>query len=232
MGARFSNFLNAAASVCMIAASVGLLWNTLWRQSPRTAPEPTTINLPAGPLPVDGAVFRGTGQVRLILFSDYFCPACRELGKRMSRLVTELVEPGLATIGIVHFPLESIHPLAMRAAVHAVCAERQGLFWEAHESLLRAEVEELIDSPPVQPWAIGKSIADETKFRACVADVSIPKAIRENVSQALKFGIKSTPTIVVATPSDNGTLTARAVMAGVRPVAEIVEAVKRVASSK
>src|SRR5882724_3016740 len=68
-------------------------------------------------------------SVLVVEYTDLQCPSCR-------RAHETIVKPILARHGtriryeLRHFPLRSLHPLALDAAMAAECAADQGKFWE------------------------------------------------------------------------------------------------------
>jgi len=106
-------------------------------------PPPHRVNVP-----VEGAPVRGdaAAAVRIVVFGDYQCPHCRVLAHTLIRL--EEAYPGRVAIVWKHAPLEA-HPDGLLAARAAVCAQRQGQFWELHARLFaqsyRMDREQLLE---------------------------------------------------------------------------------------
>ena len=71
--------------------------------------------------------------VTLVKYGDYECPYCGELHPTLK----ELQERAGERVRFVfrHFPLDSVHPRARRAALAAEAAASQGRFWEMHDLL-------------------------------------------------------------------------------------------------
>ena len=71
--------------------------------------------------------------VTLVKYGDYECPYCGELHP----VLKELQERAVERVRFVfrHFPLDSVHPRARRAALAAEAAGAQGRFWEMHDLL-------------------------------------------------------------------------------------------------
>src|ERR671921_3036489 len=80
--------------------------------------------------------------VTLVKYGDYECPYCGELHP----MLEELRERAGERVRFVfrHFPLDSVHPRARRAALAAEAAASQGRFWEMHD-LLYENQDELSD---------------------------------------------------------------------------------------
>jgi diadenylate cyclase len=71
--------------------------------------------------------------VTLVKYGDYECPYCGQL----HLVLEELRERAGESVRFVfrHFPLDSAHPRARRAALAAEAAASQGHFWEMHDLL-------------------------------------------------------------------------------------------------
>jgi diadenylate cyclase len=71
--------------------------------------------------------------VTLVKYGDYECPYCGQLHP----VLEELRERSGERVRFVfrHFPLDSVHPRARRAALAAEAAASQGRFWEMHDLL-------------------------------------------------------------------------------------------------
>jgi diadenylate cyclase len=77
--------------------------------------------------------------VTLVKYGDYECPYCGQLHP----VLEELRERSGERVRFVfrHFPLDSVHPRARRAALAAEAAASQGRFWEMHDLLYENQAE-------------------------------------------------------------------------------------------
>jgi diadenylate cyclase len=120
------------------------------RRKPRRRNDMTRSWESGGPEPV-GARDHVRGPedapVTLVKYGDYECPYCGELHP----VLEELRERAGERVRFVfrHFPLESVHPRARRAALAAEAAASQGRFWEMHD-LLYENQDELGDEDLVR----------------------------------------------------------------------------------
>src|ERR687889_1504043 len=71
--------------------------------------------------------------VTLVKYGDYECPYCGEAHPVLKELQERLGEQ--VRFVFRHFPLDSVHPHARRAAQAAEAAASQGRFWEMHDLL-------------------------------------------------------------------------------------------------
>jgi len=116
-----------------------------------------------------------------------------------------------------HFPLSSIHPLALISAEASEAAAAQGAFWEMHD-LLFARASEWARLPEAQGVEIfvgfaGELGLDEDQFRSALEDHVYRDQVIASYDQAVSMGLRGTPTFVV-----NG----RLVPSGV-PLASFIE---------
>jgi protein-disulfide isomerase len=74
-----------------------------------------------------------TASVSLVEYSDFQCPACGQFHP----VVKEIVETygNNLRFEYKHFPLSTIHPHAISAAIAAEAAGQQGKFFEMHDKL-------------------------------------------------------------------------------------------------
>lgn len=81
----------------------------------------------------EGIHFRGPGtaKVTLVEFGDYQCPSCGAYHPLVKELLSRY--PKDLRLEWHHYPLISIHPNAMAAAMAVEAAGEQGRYWEMHD---------------------------------------------------------------------------------------------------
>ncbi len=145
----------------------------------------------------DPAVGPSQAPVRLVLFSDFQCPACKSFSKRMPGLTKQF--DGRLQVVFKHFPLDlncnpvmkrELHPQGCAAAYAAEAARKQGRFWEFHDALFAADLrggEETLRS-------VGRQIGlDLQQFDADrKAEATISK-VRADIDLGMRLGVNSTP---------------------------------------
>ena len=130
--------------------------------------------------------------VTAILFSDYQCPGCRNMHKRISALLQE--NSTSLTVVIRHFPLE-FHAQAEPAARAAVCAAEQDSFREFND-LLFAQV----DSLGLTPWSLfarEAGVQDTALFVRCMVSERTAAAIRADVDAAERLHLFAAPSLLL-----------------------------------
>lgn len=105
-------------------------------------------------------------------------------------------------MGFRHFPLEMIHPSAMRAAEAAECGKRQGKFWEIHDALF-ARPEKL--TPRHIDALRSVDSLDAASFDRCLKE-GASQSVRQDLSDARALGISGTPTFLFGVRNDAGAL--------------------------
>jgi protein-disulfide isomerase len=137
-----------------------------------------------------------TAPVRLVVFSDFMCPACR----RFSGLVEGLTEEFGDDLAIYfkHFPLPQ-HRHAARAAQAAIAAGRQGHFWEMHDVLFaRQDDLRRADDPDEILLGMAEDLGlDLERFARDLDDPSGVELTRMDRDEGRAAGVNSTPTVFI-----------------------------------
>lgn len=86
-------------------------------------------------VPVGGSPVRGDPEapLTLVMFGDYQSDYTARAQHVVKRLLAAY--PQRVRFVYKHYPLTQVHPLASDAALAALAAQRQGLFWEYHDQL-------------------------------------------------------------------------------------------------
>ncbi len=72
------------------------------------------------------------GDIQIVKFSDFQCPACNIVRPHLDRIVNERDD---VYVVYKHFPLRGSHMYALPAAQAAEAAGRQGNFWDMHNKI-------------------------------------------------------------------------------------------------
>jgi protein-disulfide isomerase len=138
-----------------------------------------------------------TAAVRIDLFSDFQCPACKGLHEQTIRRVKE--EFALkGKIRLVHhdFPLPQ-HKYARQAAILAAAADRLGKFDEVADALFRQQ-DSWSQSGNVDAAVDSVLTPDERKkLREIAKDPAIVANIERDVQLGERMKVSSTPTMIV-----------------------------------
>jgi predicted DsbA family dithiol-disulfide isomerase len=129
--------------------------------------------------------------VKIVEFSDYMCPACRE-GHEVAHAVRETYGAKVQWI-YKDFPLD-IHDGARELAEAARCAGEQGKFWEYQALLFASDVKPGIER--LRKYAKQLEL-DAERFENCLESGRFRPEVEENISTGLSAGVSSTPTYFI-----------------------------------
>jgi protein-disulfide isomerase len=143
------------------------------------------------------AVGRVTAAVRIDLFSDFECPACKALHEQtVKRIKEEYAQKGKLRLVHHDYPLPQ-HKQARRAAALAAAADRVGKFDVVADALFRQQ-ESWSKSGSVD--AVVDSVLtpeERKKVREIANDPAIAAAIERDVQLGQRMKVSSTPTMIV-----------------------------------
>lgn len=152
---------------------------------------------------VDGDVVGAvTAPVVLELYSDFQCPACRQLvTQQLPRLMSEFVQPGVLRIEARDIDIlgSGIPNESLELAVGAACAADQDRYWQFHDYAFWNQGRE---NKGDHDAAFIARVADATgvdraAWDACLARSDARAAVTATTSAALGLGINQTPTLVL-----------------------------------
>jgi len=129
-----------------------------------------------------------TAAVTIVEFGDFQCPYCREAETAL-RTVMER-HPKDVRLVFRNLPLTQIHPNAKVAAEAAVCAGRQGRFWEMHDAMY--EDQSALTSERLKRTAARLGL-DAGRFASCLTDDATGRALGDDAAAALALGLSGTP---------------------------------------
>jgi protein-disulfide isomerase len=126
--------------------------------------------------------------ITIVEYGDFECPTCKQAAPTV-KLILERFD-GKILFAYRHFPLESIHPHALRAAEAAECAASQGHFWAMHDLLFANQTH--LDLTHLAAYAERLDL-DHAKFTAEMDDEIYLQRIREHVESGLSSHLRATP---------------------------------------
>ena len=140
-----------------------------------------------------------SSPVKIEVFSDYQCPACRAfyLGT-MRQVLTEYGDAGKVCVVYHEFPL-NIHPHAPQAARYGHAAMQLGVrqWSQVTDALFQAQPE-WAASGQLEPVVAGAlSREDMDKVRRLVNDPAINAAIKRDIELGQSREVNSTPTFFI-----------------------------------
>jgi len=154
--------------------------------------------------------------VVLLEYTDYQCSFCGRYARHTyPALRRQYVETRIVEYVVRTFPLEKIHPLALAASEAALCAGVQGKFSEMHRKLF--ENQNAIDHSLFPAIAIGLGL-NEPSFNTCMGSDSTVTAVKRQLEEGIKLGVRGTPTVLLGIRSSPDMITVKRRIAGSQPV--------------
>ena len=136
----------------------------------------------------------GPADARLTVteYGDFECPNCKQAFPAVKLLLHRFKD----RIRFVyrHFPLEEVHPLALRAAEAAECAGGQGKFWPMHDLLF--ENQPYLKLPQLRGYAERLEL-DLSRYAAEMEVQIHLQRVREHMQSGRESGVRATPTFFI-----------------------------------
>jgi protein-disulfide isomerase len=229
-GPLWRHLLDCTASVAMIAASV-LVIRAVWH---RPAPDPSDLAqrlVPVEPVALGGDVRRhGDPRLVLMVYSDFQCRYCAGFSLTvLPRLVEQFEQHGVLAIAFKHFPLEEVHPSALRSAIAAECAASEGRFWEMHDSLFSAPSDGTDADLLHRAGSLG---LDPSRFGRCVRDTGTANKVRRDAAEGRRLGVNATPTLFLGVVQGDANLHVMRRWSGLTSFEEIAAAIEAIAKTR
>ena len=155
-------------------------------------------------LSLGNAPSRGSASAPLVLveFSDYECPFCiRHFTQTMPELEREYISTGKLRYVFMDFPIDQLHPGALKGHEAARCGGEQGKFWEMHQRLFTPAGSHGADRLKALASQVG---LDRAKFDACLDSGKMQAPVRASVDRASQLGADGTPQMYLGVADANG----------------------------
>lgn len=180
--------------IAIVVVAFALLF--LFRPEPATGVPPTsalptsTTSTPSVLIP-DDAPMDGpfAAKATLVEFLDYQCPACAAYHTIVKNL--RQTYAGRVRFVIRQFPIVEAHPFAKGASIAAVCAQKQGKFFEYSDTLF--EHRDNLTRTDLETYAKEMGM-DPATFSACLDDKGVERRVIRDRVDGEVFGITGTPT--------------------------------------
>jgi len=163
------------------------------------------IQTPPGPqimknISIDDDPMKGSpdAEITIIEFSDFQCPFCwRFYTQTLPLIDKEYISTGKVNFVYRDFPIISIHPNAVPAALAGECADDQGKFWEMHD-IIFINQKNWQSLQPSQSTNLFKEYAVEIglnvdEFNSCVDSGKHLKEIQNDLDDGRVYGVTGTP---------------------------------------
>ena len=157
---------------------------------------------PPGGISPEGHYYLGPKDAKVFIeeYSDFQCPYCGlYVRETLPKIKSEYIEKGLVRYQFINMPLRSIHPAAQKAAEAALCAGKQGKFWEMHDLLYERQGEWAGQISPLKTFEgyasqIGLNVE---KFRTCLQTGETALQVQNDLAEAARRGVTATPTFFI-----------------------------------
>jgi protein-disulfide isomerase len=121
-------------------------------------------------------------------FADFQCPYCKRAESSLHAVLKQY--PRDVRIVFRNLPLTQIHPQAESAAEAAVCADRQGKFWEMHDAMYADQSALSIEALKDTAKQLGLNLG---QFSACLSGGTPAAALDADAKAAEELGLSGTP---------------------------------------
>jgi protein-disulfide isomerase len=138
--------------------------------------------------PTDHARGPEHASVTLVEYGDFECPSCKQAAGAVKLLMARFEQR--VRFVFRHFPLEEVHPHALRAAEAAECAAGQGKFWQMHDLLFEKQNHLEMARLPEYARSLGLDMA---RFTAEMDDEIYLQRVREHQQSGRASGVRATP---------------------------------------
>ena len=146
----------------------------------------------------DPVIGNPDAPITIIEFSDFQCPFCaRFYTQTLPLIYEEYIDQGKVKLVFRDFPIQSIHPNAVPAAVASECANEQGKFKEMHDILFDNQNQwsrqETVDALSLfSQYATEIQLEQET-FDSCLTSGKYIEEIQKDLVDGQKYGVTGTP---------------------------------------
>ena len=143
-----------------------------------------------------GVPIRGKqdAPITIVEFSDFQCPFCSRVMPVLEKVLAD--HPDNVRIAFKHLPLSRIHSQAEPAARAAIAAQKQGKFWEMHDTLFTlAEAD--WTRPDVIEAAAKKAGLDMARFVTDWNSEETRMKLAKDIMDAQNADVNATPSLFV-----------------------------------
>lgn len=130
--------------------------------------------------------------VVIVEFSDFQCPFCRQAVPVVKEILKDYGDRVLFVYR--DFPLESIHPQAVLAALAGECAHEQGGFWPMHDKIF--ENQEEISEANLKTYAVQIGL-NSIQFGTCLQSAKYLAEVEQDLQDGIEAGVRATPTFFI-----------------------------------
>ena len=164
-------------------------------QSSLSINSPSLISISLDDDPVKGNL---NAPITIVEFSDFQCPFCAKFhSTTLPQLQANYIDSGKVKFVYRDFPIQSIHPNAVPAALASECADEQGMFWEYHDLVFENQKKwqglsgsAMIDTFEQYALELGLNTSD---FNTCFESGKYVDEVTKDLQDGASYGITGTP---------------------------------------
>lgn len=141
-------------------------------------------------------------SVKIIEYSDFECPFCKQFHDTMNQIMDEYGENGEVAWIYRHFPLDQLHPVKARLeAVTSECVAEIGgndAFWQFADKFFEATPSNnQTDVDVVLPKIIEELGLSQSAIDTCVLSGTYDQHIQDDIDNAIATGGRGTPWSII-----------------------------------
>jgi protein-disulfide isomerase/uncharacterized membrane protein len=143
-----------------------------------------------------------SAPVKVVEYSDFLCPFCRNLALALAQFVPQA--GGRVVVYFKNYPLDaacnpklkqSTHPGACNVALGAVCAQRQGKFEAYHDKVFATDLRNPQPADVIR--VAGEAGVNAQALQSCLDDAKTKDTLAAQIAEANRLGVAATPTLYV-----------------------------------
>ncbi len=170
-----------------LALLVGFGW---WVFSQPSAPNVSGRTPPVGAK--DPKLGSAQAPVTIIEYGDFQCEFCKTFDETLKTVQAQYGDQ--VRLVWKDWPVASLHPEAVSAAVAARCAQQQNQFWEFHDALFQNQ-DQLSQATYTQIASTLQLDADS--FSRCLTSDAPRQLVSDSYTEGLAYGVTQTPTLFI-----------------------------------
>lgn len=193
-GSYFNSNSNQISEEKLDEALAKLELKILQNQLPSEQPKPPVkVSIDNDPIIGDP-----NAPITIIEFSDFQCPFCARFHiQTLPLILQDYIDQGKVKLVFRDFPIQSIHPNALPAAIAAECANEQGQFRAMHDMLFDNQNEwsnqETVNAVSIFSQYATTIQLDQEKFDSCLSNGKYIDEIRKDLDDGRDYGVTGTP---------------------------------------
>ena len=143
-----------------------------------------------------------TAPIKLVVYTDLECPACKYFHQQLQAVEEEYVDKGKVAIVFRNFPLDVLHDKAREEALATECVSELGgndKFWQFVDKIFEiTPSNDGLDLAKLGETAQALGI-EATGFEACMTTKKYADDVEKSVQEAFALGAQGTPFFIITT---------------------------------